>query len=348
MGKKKSAPVDPRSVPVPAVTHCVFCGKRLSPQTVSENRGACSECSSPVGKMAEIWVNLWLKERYAGTRTTVSDYFESLPTWPAIQNFACAKFSHTTFTTVTWKRLQLWLSAERGIDEGTFLRMLPEAVAQLLGDDDKASAAASALVQPTKVVYISYKCSDGTDAGREREAFVDRLDASLQTAGYDIRRDKRDIGYKDSILKFMDELGDGHCIVVVLSDDYLRSEFCMYELSQIYLNHDFRERICPVLVSDFHGLKRREQDEYVRYWVNERDEAQQDVASIAGGIGQNAYGAGVGRIRDIAHYVADVLSHVFDMKCFNQAQLDADSFQQLKQAIAKRMEETPASTNCST
>ncbi len=161
MGKKKSAPVDPRSVPVPEVTHCVFCGKRLSPQTVSENRGACGECSSPVGKMAEIWVNLRRKERHAGTRTTVSDYFESLPTWQAIQHFTCAKFSHTTFTIGTWKRLQLWLSAERGIDEGTFLRMLPEAVEKVLRDDAttavEGTTGASAVGKPAKGIQRCQK-----------------------------------------------------------------------------------------------------------------------------------------------------------------------------------------------
>ena len=76
--------------------------------------------------------------------------------------------------------------------------------------------------------------------------------------------------------------------------------------------------------------------------ITTRDAAQQDIASISGGIGQNAYGTGIGRIRDIAHYVADILSHVFDMNCLNQAQLEANDFRLLKQAIDERMEEPSA------
>ena len=37
-----------------------------------------------------------------------------------------------------------------------------------------------------------------------------------------------------------------------------------------------------------------------------------------------------------------MLSHVFDMNCLNQTQLEANDFQLLKQAIDERMEEPSA------
>ncbi len=206
---------------------------------------------------------------------------------------------------------------------------------------DKASAAASALVQQAKAVYISYKCGDDTDAGREREAFIDRLDTSLQTAGYNVRRDKRDIGYKDLIDKFMDELARGHCIVVVLGDQYLRSRFCMDELVRIYLNHNFCKRIVPVVLPDVAGLTPMRRMEYVEFWREQQVEHQQAYALNLGGISHEGF-SDFDRVRRIAQNCDAALSHIFAMNCLNQAQLEAKDFQILKQAIDERMEETSA------
>ena len=207
--------------------------------------------------------------------------------------------------------------------------------------NDTASAAASALVQQAKAVYISYKCGDDTEAGREREPFIDRLDASLQAAGYDVRRDKRDVRYKDSILKFMDELGRGHCIVVVLNNEYLLSRFCMYELVQIYLNHDFHKRIVPVVLPDVVGFTPMQRLKIVKFWGKQRDQHQQEFAANLGGISPEGF-TDFDCVRQIAQNCDAALSHVFDMNYLNQAQLAANDFRLLKQAIGERMEEPSA------
>ena len=206
---------------------------------------------------------------------------------------------------------------------------------------DKASAAASALVQQAKAVYISYKCGDDTDAGREREAFIDRLDTSLQTAGYNVRRDKRDIGYKDLIDKFMDELARGHCIVVVLNNEYLHSRFCMDELVRIYLNHNFCKRIVPVVLPDVAGLTPMRRMEYVEFWREQQVEHQQAFALNLGGISHEGF-SDFDRVRRIAQNCDAALSHIFAMNCLNQTELEGKDFQILKQAIDERMEETSA------
>lgn len=207
--------------------------------------------------------------------------------------------------------------------------------------NDTASAAASALVQQAKAVYISYKCGDDTDAGREREAFIDRLDTSLQTAGYNVRRDKRDIGYKDLIDKFMDELARGHCIVVVLNNEYLHSRFCMDELVRIYLNHNFCKRIVPVVLPDVAGLTPMRRMEYVEFWREQQVEHQQAFALNLGGISHEGF-SDFDRVRRIAQNCDAALSHIFAMNCLNQAQLEANDFQLVKEETKKRMEEPSA------
>jgi internalin A len=75
-----------------------------------------------------------------------------------------------------------------------------------------------------QAVFISYAW------GGESEEIVNQIDGALQQRGLKIIRDKRDLGYKGSISAFMERIGQGNCVIVVISDKYLRSPNCMFEL----------------------------------------------------------------------------------------------------------------------
>jgi internalin A len=49
-------------------------------------------------------------------------------------------------------------------------------------------------------------------------------------------RDKDEMKHGDRISDFMDRIGEGDLVYVFLSDKYLKSPFCMYELHAIWRN----------------------------------------------------------------------------------------------------------------
>jgi hypothetical protein len=71
-----------------------------------------------------------------------------------------------------------------------------------------------------KEIFISYAWRG------ESEEFVNRLDEVFQSQGITIVRDKRDLGYKGLIKEFMQRIGKGKCVIVVISDRYLKSPNC--------------------------------------------------------------------------------------------------------------------------
>ena len=93
-------------------------------------------------------------------------------------------------------------------------------------------------------VYISYAW------GGESERIVNELDADLQSKGILVVRDKRDLGFKGMIRDFMQQIGRGHAVIVVISDKYLKSPNCMYELVEIARNKDFYDRVFPIVLGD--------------------------------------------------------------------------------------------------
>lgn len=123
-------------------------------------------------------------------------------------------------------------------------------------------------------IYISYAW------GGQNEMVVDILDKDLQLKGLKIIRDKRDLGYKGSIVGFMEDIGKGNKIIVVISEKYLKSENCMFELVQIYENKDFAKRIFPIILEDANIYSPVGRINYINHWddkIKELDDALKTV-----------------------------------------------------------------------
>ncbi len=184
-------------------------------------------------------------------------------------------------------------------------------------------------------VFISYAW------GGEREEIVNQIDQALQKRGIKIVRDKRDLGYKGSITGFMERIGLGNCVIVVVSDKYLKSPNCMFELVEIADGKQFHDRIFPVVLADANIYDPIKRIEYVRYWEVKRAELAEamktlDPANLQGiREDMDLYD----RIRDKVSGLTSILK---DMNTFtSEIHQDVD-FSHLYDAIEKRMKENPA------
>lgn len=129
-----------------------------------------------------------------------------------------------------------------------------------------------------QVVFISYAWGEET---HEREAIVNQLDQSLQKRGIKIVRDKRDLGYKGSIGKFMERIGEGDCVIVVISDKYLRSKNCMFELVEIAEHKQFAERIFPIILSDAKIYDPVDRIDYAQHWEKEKEKLNEKLRTLS-------------------------------------------------------------------
>jgi hypothetical protein len=123
-------------------------------------------------------------------------------------------------------------------------------------------------------VFISYAW------GGEREEIVNQIDQSLHKRGIKIIRDKRDLGYKGSIKEFMERIGQGNCVIVVISDKYLRSANCMFELVEVAENKELHDRIFPIVLGDANIYDPLKRIEYVRFWEMKRAELAEAIKTL--------------------------------------------------------------------
>jgi len=149
------------------------------------------------------------------------------------------------------------------------------------------------LKQPQKPVikgsaYFSYAWRDIPDADKrdtntvaapanyDREEVVDKIYNQL-TEKYDVTiyRDKNVLTLQDSIQSFMNRIGQGKVVIIVVSDKYLKSEYCMYEAWEIYKNDRFKERAFLVVQPDVNlngGA-----NNYLEYWRDKKNDLENEI-----------------------------------------------------------------------
>jgi internalin A len=76
-------------------------------------------------------------------------------------------------------------------------------------------------------VFVSYAWGDATHTGKARQRVVDALCAALKHDGVEIQRDIEQVRPGELISEFMDRLSSGDQVLVILSDRYLRSPYCI-------------------------------------------------------------------------------------------------------------------------
>lgn len=116
--------------------------------------------------------------------------------------------------------------------------------------------------------------------GGESEKIINELDNAFQRKGIVVVRDKRDLGFKGVITEFMQRIGEGNAVVAVISDKYLKSPYCMFELLEIYRNLNFQKRIFPVVMQDANIFDPIPRLEYLKYWQNKKKELDDAITQF--------------------------------------------------------------------
>jgi internalin A len=166
-----------------------------------------------------------------------------------------------------------------------------------------------------KQVFVSYAWGDDSPQGKERGAVVERLCHQLHAWDYKVFRDKDHMRPGDLISDFMKLLSGGSRVIVILSEKYLRSVYCMTELHEVFVQSrndkaDFLRRIVPLTLADARIDTIRERNDHVRHWRNEVEGLRQDVAE--GLLGPGDYRDWHKMTRWVTD-VSEMLKHIVDV-----------------------------------
>jgi internalin A len=135
-------------------------------------------------------------------------------------------------------------------------------------------------------VYVSYAHGDdSSEEAQQRTAVVDRLCQTFDKGDWHIVRDSNIQSPGMLISGFMKQIASGGRVIIILSDKYLRSPYCMTELHSIYEEsvrdkEDFLRRIIPLRLADARIDNWRVRVTYAKHWATEFQAMEQDFTHL--------------------------------------------------------------------
>lgn len=164
-------------------------------------------------------------------------------------------------------------------------------------------------------IFLSYSWKD--------EKKADEIDTFFSKLSISIRRDKKSIEQWGSIRAFMDSIQSSDYAIIIISDAYLKSVNCMYEITQLMKDPHYRDRIFPIVLdNEIYQLKKR--IDYIVYWEEKYDEAKQEISRVKNMENKEQLSRELHQIREISYTIGEFLDIISDMnnpqaESFNQA-----------------------------
>jgi internalin A len=160
--------------------------------------------------------------------------------------------------------------------------------------------------------YVSYAWGDDkTPEGIIRETKVNELCSIAKAAQKIILRDKDILKRGDSITSFMRALGAGDRIFIVMSNKYLESVDCMFELCEIWRNSKLDEKLFnkKVQVLALPGTRLFEKTDpihWAKYWKQRYLDLDAEPSDVSGTYGEKL----LGKMRNYYLQTSDVLGTI--------------------------------------
>ncbi len=173
-------------------------------------------------------------------------------------------------------------------------------------------------------IFISYSW--------ENKNTVDEIDKFFNSKEISLVRDIRCTNYKDSFKEFMESIRECDFVIIVISDSYLKSTNCMYEVLELIKDKNYKKRILPVILEDAKVFGEVDMIGYIKYWktkyqniVNESEDLYpEEKISIS---------ETLKIIRQITIEVGDFISILKEMKLIPYAELRESSFEAILNII---------------
>lgn len=153
-------------------------------------------------------------------------------------------------------------------------------------------------------IFLSY-CWDDTTTANE-------IDDFLREKGINITRDIRGVDNWESLREFMQTIRENDFAVLLISDAYLKSINCMYEVLEIMKEPKYATKIFPAVINlDIYRMEK--QIEYVKYWEDRGATLHKNLSTLQYTNGL-ALGQELKKVKDITGAIGEFMRTVSDMK----------------------------------
>ncbi len=192
-------------------------------------------------------------------------------------------------------------------------------------------------------VFISYAWGDDqTPEGKIREEAANGLYAALEKHGFRPLQDRHQIRSGERISLFIDRLTRADLVVAVISDKYLRSPYCMYEIYRLWQRSQgdadlLAKCLVPIVLPEVRISNFRERRPYLQYWAAEAKDLEESIRDPAIRPGSKSW-AEVRLVRAFAQDVDDILVFLRDILMPMKLEVHlGNDFEEVREALLRRV-----------
>ncbi len=138
------------------------------------------------------------------------------------------------------------------------------------GNQEANMNAAEEVKQPS--LFMSYCWAESEIA--------EKIYKDLVQIGVSILKDNHQLDYKDSIKSFMNSIRDSDYAIILISDDYLKSKNCIYELLQLLKEKEYKNKILPIITEGTKIYAAADRIRYIKFWEQKCEELKEALGTI--------------------------------------------------------------------
>ncbi len=195
-----------------------------------------------------------------------------------------------------------------------------------------------------KNIFLSYCQVDSCIA----DILEEEMNPKLRNVN--ISRDIRDVKYKESFTEFMHSIGTHDFVISIISDKYLKSRNCMYEIIEVMRDRNFNEKLLFITISDDDIKYYKDKGssikaniysldghtEYIMHWKNAEDKIKEQIRIINDPMHSVEHSKELTVIKKIQLEIVDFMSYLRDRKGITFNEMFQSGFNEIIQHITRK------------
>jgi tetratricopeptide (TPR) repeat protein len=127
-------------------------------------------------------------------------------------------------------------------------------------------------MQRNPTLFISYSW--------QTKKIADRIATDLEVIGVSVIKDNNELQFTDNIPNFMKRIRSCDFALLLISDSYLKSKNCLYEILELQKDNNHWEKVLPIVCKDTKIYSSIERIDYIKFWEQKIKELQTALKNI--------------------------------------------------------------------
>ena len=128
-------------------------------------------------------------------------------------------------------------------------------------------------MEKPKEIFLSYCWAN--------EEIVNKIDEDFRSIGITLIRDSRGLRAYESIEDYMKGIRKTDFVLLIISDGYLKSRNCMFEILELIKDENYKNKIIPIILDDANDIfKKIEIPKRIKYWQKKHEKLKEEIKDL--------------------------------------------------------------------